>query len=106
MSDRSDELALRRKGLELRSERLRRELAEDAEIVGETVTRVDHAVDSARRYASPALLLVGGVVLIVALASPARTLAWLARGAVALSIARRALGLYRHLRAELSQLRQ
>lgn len=102
MTDRSDELARRRRALALRSERLRRELADDAEIVGETVTRVDGVVESARRYASPALLLAGGVLLLFLLANPARSVAWLTRGAVLLSIARRAVSLYRHARTELS----
>ena len=101
MTRRADELARRRQALALRSERLRQDVIDDAEIVGATVTRVDDAVESARRYASPALLLAGGALLILMLANPARSLAWITRGAMLLSMARRGIAYYRQVRAEL-----
>jgi hypothetical protein len=101
MSKRSEELEMRRRALELRSERLRRDLAEDAQIVGDTVTKADRVIDGTRRYGSPAILVLGGVALLLLLANPARSLAWVTRGLVALSVARRALGIFRSVRAEL-----
>jgi hypothetical protein len=101
MSKRAEELELRRRALEQRSERLRRELVSDAEIIGETVTRVDQVIEGGRRYGSPAILVLGGVALLLLVANPARSLAWLTRGLVALSVARRALGIFRSIRAEL-----
>lgn len=99
MSKRSEELDMRRRALELRSERLRRELATDAEIVSDTVAKADRVIDGARRYGSPALLVLGGIALVLLIANPARPIAWISRGLVALSIARRALDVYRDFRA-------
>jgi hypothetical protein len=101
MKKRSEELALRRQALELRSERLRRDLANDAEIVSETVARADHVMDSARRYGSPAMLVLGGVLLVLLIANPARSVAFITRGLVALSVARRAFAIFRSFKAEL-----
>lgn len=101
MSKRSEDLELRRRALELRSERLRRDLATDAEIVRETVSKADRVIEGTRRYASPALLVLGGVAVVLLLANPVRSIALLSRGLIALSIARRALGIIRSLRAEL-----
>jgi YqjK-like protein len=101
VSDRAEELARRRQALTLRSERLRRELAEDVEVVGETVSRFDDVVAVARRHASPALMIAGGALLIFMLANPARSLAWITRGAMLLSVAKRGLSLYRQIRSEL-----
>lgn len=105
MTARAEQLAARRKALEERSERLRRELATDAEIVGDSTARAEHVVEAARRYTSPAMLLLAGAALVVAVASPARTVAWLTRGAMLLSVAKRSLGVYRQVRAQLTQLR-
>jgi YqjK-like protein len=101
MTEREEELARRRRALTLRSERLRRQMAEDAEVVGDTVSRFDDAIASARRHASPALLLAGGALLLFLLANPARSLAWITRGAMLLSVARRGLAIYRQVRSEL-----
>jgi len=101
MSKRSEELEMRRRALELRSERQRRELAADAEIVGESVAKADRVMDGARRYGSPALLILGGLALVLLIANPGRSIALLSRALVALSVARRALGIVRSLRAEL-----
>jgi hypothetical protein len=101
MSKRSEELEMQRRALELRSERLRRDLATDAEIVGESVAKADRMVEGARRYGSPALLVLGGLAVVLLLANPARSIAIASRALVALSIARRALGVLRSLRAEI-----
>jgi hypothetical protein len=103
MSKRSEELELRRRALELRSERLRRDLAADAEILGGTVAKADRVIDGTRRYGSPALLLLGGLAVVILLANPARSIAWASRALVALSVARRALGIFRNLRTQISQ---
>jgi hypothetical protein len=101
MSKRSEELEMRRRALELRSERLRRDLAADAEIVGDTVGKADRVIEGTRRYGSPALLVLGGLAVVLLLASPARSIGLLTRGLMVLSMARRALGMYRSIRAEM-----
>lgn len=101
-----DDLAQRRKALRLRSERLRREAVQDAELVGEVVTRAEDTVESARRFASPAVLLAGGALLLILLANPARSIAWFTRAALLLSMARRGLSVYKQFRAELAPPRQ
>jgi hypothetical protein len=99
---RAEELALHRQALELRSERLRRDLAADADIVSETVAKADRMIEGTRRYGSPALLVLGGIALVLLIANPARPVLWLSKGLVALSVARRALGIFRSLRAEIT----
>jgi hypothetical protein len=66
MSDRYEQLAMRRRQLLLRSERLRGELAADRMVVMEALSGIDRAVSTARRFARPALL-AGGVALALAL---------------------------------------
>ena len=101
MSKRAEELAMRRRALEVRSERLRRDLAADAEVVSDTVARADRMIEGTRRYGSPALLSLGGLAVVFLLASPARSIGLVSRGLMVLAMARRALGIYRSLRAEI-----
>jgi hypothetical protein len=63
MSDRLEELAMRRRRLLLRSERLRAELAADQQVMLDALSGVDRAVSKVRRIARPALM-VGGALLL------------------------------------------
>jgi len=63
MSDRIEELAMRRRRLLLRSERLRAELAADQRVMLDALSGVDRAISTARKAAKPALLIGGGLLL-------------------------------------------
>src|SRR4051812_46026523 len=63
MSDRIEELAMRRRRLLLRSERLRAELAADQAVMLDALSGVDRAISTARKAAKPALLIGGGLLL-------------------------------------------
>ena len=104
MTRRQDELALRRQALQMRSERLRRELAEAAGVIEESVSRVDRLAAAARRVSSPLAWLVVGAALVL-IVRPARPLVWLTRGLVALSIVRRAAELIGSLSRQDAELR-
>jgi hypothetical protein len=63
MSDRLEQLQLRRRQLLLRSERLRAELAADQEVMLDALSGVDRAIATARKLAPPFLLVAGGALL-------------------------------------------
>src|SRR6185369_10299829 len=63
MSDRLEELAMRRRRLLLRSERLRAELAADQQLMLDALSGVDRAISTARKAAKPALLVGAGLLL-------------------------------------------
>lgn len=63
MTDRLEQLQLRRRQLLLRSERLRAELAADQEVMLDALSGVDRAIATARKLAPPFLLIVGGAML-------------------------------------------
>src|SRR3954471_2577286 len=63
MSDRIEELAMRRRRLLLRSERLRAELAADQQVMLDALSGVDRAISTARKAAKPALLVGAGLLL-------------------------------------------
>ena len=93
MSDRLDELALRRRQLLLRSERLRSDLAADQRVLLEALSGVDRAFSIARRAATP-LLMVGAGALLFRLLRRSRPVASAGFAMKALfwvSMARRAL---------------
>jgi hypothetical protein len=64
MSDRLEELAMRRRRLLLRSERLRAELAADQQLMLDALSGVDRAISKARKFAKPALMIGGALMLI------------------------------------------
>jgi hypothetical protein len=64
MSDRLDELAMRRRALLLRSERLRADLAADQRVLLDAVSGIDRIYSTARRAAPPLLMLGAGALLL------------------------------------------
>jgi hypothetical protein len=67
MSDRLEQLALRRRQLLLQSERLRADFGADQRVVLDALKGVDRAVGTVRRFAPPALLAGGGLLLLALL---------------------------------------
>jgi len=63
MTDRLEQLQLRRRQLLLRSERLRAELSADQELMLDALSGVDRAIATARKLAPPFLLIAGGAML-------------------------------------------
>ena len=63
MSDRLEELAVRRRRLLLRSERLRADLAADQQVMLDALSGVDNAISKAKQMAKPALLIGGALLL-------------------------------------------
>ena len=93
MSDRLEELAMRRRRLLLRSERLRGDLAADQRVMLEALSGVDRAIAIARSAAKP-LLLVGAGALLLRLLRKSRPVAGAGLAMKALfwvSMARRSL---------------
>lgn len=64
MSDRLQELAMRRRRLLLRSERLRAELAADHQVMLNALSGVDRAISTARKAAKPVFLVGAGLLLL------------------------------------------
>jgi hypothetical protein len=63
MSDRLEELSMRRRRLLLRSERLRADLAADQQVMLDALSGVDRAISTARKAAKPVFLLGAGLLL-------------------------------------------
>jgi hypothetical protein len=63
MSDRIEELAMRRRRLLLRSERLRAELAADQQVMLDALSGVDRAIATAKKAAKPVMLVGAGLLL-------------------------------------------
>lgn len=93
MTRRQDELALRRRTLQLRSDRLRRDFMADARTIEESVGRAGRALGVVQRF-SPLLVLAGGAAVFL-LRRRLQPLTWLTRGLLALSVLRRASALIR-----------
>jgi hypothetical protein len=106
MSDRLEQLQLRRRQLLLRSERLRAELSADQEVMLDALSGVDRAIATARKLARPFLLVAGGALLFrlfrrsrrgavgaagVAVAATARRAGFATRALFWVSVARRLL---------------
>jgi hypothetical protein len=88
VSDRLDELDLRQRSLQLRSELLRRRLARDGAALGGTVAQVERGIAMGRRLTRwPALAAASALLL--AVAGPTRLLRVASRGLVVLGLARR-----------------
>jgi hypothetical protein len=64
MSDRLEELSMRRRRLLLRSERLRADLAADQQVMLDALSGVDRAISTARKAAKPVLLVGAGLLLL------------------------------------------
>jgi hypothetical protein len=63
MSDRIEELAMRRRRLLLRSERLRADLAADQQVMLDALSGVDRAISTAKKAAKPVFLVGAGLLL-------------------------------------------
>ena len=72
MSDRLEELAMRRRRLLLRSERLRAELAADQQVMLDALSGVDRAISTAKKAAKPMFLVGAGLLLFKLLRGPRR----------------------------------
>jgi hypothetical protein len=73
MSDRLEELAMRRRRLLLRSERLRAELAADQQLMLDALSGVDRAISTAKKAAKPVFLVGAGLLLLKLIRGPRRT---------------------------------
>ena len=101
MSDRFDELEIRRRQLLVRSARLRAELAADQQIILDAVGGVDRVVGRVRgvmSLASP-LMIAGGGALLFALLRRFRPARAAVRGVAWLAVARRVLPILSIVRA-------
>jgi hypothetical protein len=101
VSDRFEQLEMRRRQLLIRSARLRADLAADQQIILDTIGGVDRIVGRVRGIASLAspLLLVGGGALLFALLKRFRPARAAVRGFAWLAMARRLLPLVSIIRA-------
>jgi hypothetical protein len=107
VSDRFEQLELRRRQLLVRSARLRADLAADQQVIVDAISGVDRVVGRVRTLASflsPLLLAGGGALLLRLLrgssrARPARKAGLVARGANWLMRARRLLTVLSIIRA-------
>jgi|GEM_PF-2667938 len=100
MPGRFEELAMRRRRLLLRSERLRADLSADQRVVMDAIGGFDRAVSKARRFASPVMMGVAALAAVRLLRRGRRASAVAARpgrgglamrGLMWLSLARRLL---------------
>ena len=98
MSDRFDQLELRRRQLILRSERLRAEFGADQRIVLDALSGVDRMVGMAKSLASP-VLLAGGGALALGLLKRFRPVGFAMRGLMWVSMARKLLTVLTLVRA-------
>jgi hypothetical protein len=64
VSDRLNELAMRRRRLLLRSERLRVELAADQQVMLQALSGIDRALSTARKAVKPVFLVGAGLLLL------------------------------------------
>jgi len=110
VSDRFEQLELRRRQLLVRSARLRADLAADQQVILDAIGGIDRAIGRARTIASfvsPLLLAGGGALLFRLLGRghsrggtrPARAAGMVARGVAWLATARRLLTLVSIVRA-------
>jgi hypothetical protein len=72
MSHRLEELAMRRRRLLLRSERLRAELAADQQLMLQALSGVDRAISTAKKAAKPMFLVGAGLLLFKLIRGPRR----------------------------------
>ena len=94
MNSRTAQLALRRQRLILRSERLREEIRDQGSTLKARLTRADQVVAFVRRLGSkPALTALVSAALYFA--GSRRSMRFLGRGVIWVSMAKRALNLYR-----------
>jgi hypothetical protein len=98
MSDRFEELAMRRRQLLLRSERLRSDLAADQRIVLEAVGGFDKILSIAKGVASPLVIAAAGA-LFFGLLKRFRPVGLAMRGMVWISMAKRLLAVVGLVRA-------
>ena len=98
MSDRFDQLELRRRQLLLRSERLRAEFGADQRIVLDAIGGVDRIFGMARSVVSP-MLLAGGGALLFGMLKRVRPVGFAMRGLVWVSLARKLLTVFTLVRA-------
>lgn len=97
MSHRIDQLALRRRQLLLRNERLRADLAADQRVVLSALSGVDRAVSIARTLASPVLMSLAGA-FVMRFFRRTRPTRFAMRGLMWISTAKRVLAILSVLR--------
>ena len=88
---RGAQLARRRAGLVARSRQLRGDLAADGAAIASRLSIVDRGVALARAVGRRPLVLAAGAALLFT-GKPIKVLKWVTRGALLLSVARRAYG--------------
>ncbi len=88
MTDRLQELELRQRALQLRSELLRRRLAREGVALGGTVAQVEQGIAVGRQLTRWPVLAGAGVLLLAA-AGPRRLLRLASRGLVVAGLVRR-----------------
>jgi hypothetical protein len=91
MSDRIEELAMRRRRLLLRSERLRADLAADQQVMLDALSGVDRAIATARKAAKPVFLIGAGLMLFKLLRGRRRAVATAGAGRAGGGLLMRAL---------------
>jgi hypothetical protein len=98
VSDRFEQLEMRRRQLLVRSARLRAELAADQQVILHAIGGFDRIFALARSVASP-VLLAGGGALLFGLLKRFRPIRFAARGMVWVSMAKRLLTIFTLVRA-------
>ena len=98
MSDRFEQLEIRRRQLLLRSERLRADLAADQRVILNAIGGFDRIFALARSVASP-VLLAGGSALLFGLLKRFRPVRFATRGMVWVAMAKRLLTVFTLIRA-------
>jgi hypothetical protein len=94
LTDRLEELELRQRALQLRSELLRRRLAREGAALGGTIAQVERGVAWGRQLTRWPVL-AGAGALLLAVAGPSRLLRLASRGLVFAGLARRVGALVR-----------
>lgn len=95
MTGGADELELRQRALQLRSELLRRRIARDGASLAGRAEQVERGIAIGRQLTRWPVLATAGA-LVLALAGPSRALRLASRGIVAAGLARRAATLASH----------
>jgi hypothetical protein len=93
MSERLEELRMRRRALLLRSERLRSDLAAEQQVMLDALSGIDRAIATARKLAPPLMLAGAGAVLLKLFrrSRPARGTSLAMKALFWVSMAKRAL---------------
>jgi hypothetical protein len=99
VSDRIDQLEMRRRQLLLRSEGLRADLAADQRVIEDAISGIDRMVGKVRSLAMPVLLAGAGALFFAVLRRRIRPVGFAMRGLMWISLARRLLAVFTLVRA-------